>query len=924
MLVCWVQVAVAIGYVLLAFYNHITRPALQIELDGGGRRLLSVTPDGAADRAGLRPGDTIVSINDEPVTSGLASLYVVEAGQAVPVVFERGGQRQTTQVVPVTLEEARREAIRLGGASTLGAIAGYMHFPLHAWMLLLGVVVLSLRPNNADARLAALTFAYWAGGSFFFEDAGLGALLAPLGVGLRTAFFLVDAFFIAAFFGACLHFALIFPTGQAVRRWAPVEFLLYVATVPIFLEAAANGVRRAASPPAAVMPVSTNVYMTFGPTLLLIALAVLAARFTRMTDLNARRRLELVFLSLLPGVLGFLVYVVVSRGGASSLWIQIGRLTMLVGTMAGSGFFAYAVVRHRMFNIRFLLRRSLQYALARGTLLTLMALPVVGLLWFLYIHRGDSITVLLTREPALYLLLIVPLLMVVIYRRRVLDAVDRRFFREQYDARRLLLHVVSMVRDGSDTLGVSRVALDEIEKALHPKHVSLWQLDVQENVFRRGIYRGAGPGAPPPLPASSALVTLLATDSEPIDLHNHQTRAMIGRLPVPERLWLGSAVAYLLVPLIFEQRLVGVMVLGERMSEEPYSREDRELLRTLAAQLAFTLDYSRLRASPSLVWQPNTAITTPPEMMKLCPSCGRCYEATQIHCDADQRALVPEEGVPRHIDDKYVITRLLGRGGMGSVYMATQKRLNRPVAMKVLLTHLVGSSSMQGRFEREARIVARLRHPGIVTIHDFGVLRTGHAYLVMEYLEGQTLRKTILSGAQPVEKMLEIIGPVGEAIESAHRAGVVHRDLKPENIMLVRNHDGEFTPRVLDFGLAKMSNPSGDEEATLVQSGHSAGLVGTLMYMAPEALSGRTADARSDQYSLALITYELLAGTHPFGTATDLASVVKGHTDLPPPPLSDRVRGISERVAKAVHRALAKKPAERFGSVAEFVEAMGG
>ena len=203
------------------------------------------------------------------------------------------------------------------------------------------------------------------------------------------------------------------------------------------------------------------------------------------------------------------------------------------------------------------------------------------------------------------------------------------------------------------------------------------------------------------------------------------------------------------MPLLIEKRLVGLMVLGERKSEEPYSREDRELLRMLGAQLALTLDYTRLKQSPSLVWSPSTS-SAPihlhlSDVLQLCPRCGRCYAPDASQCEVDEQALVPESGVPRIIEDKYVVTRLLGRGGMGSVYLATQKRLNRPVAIKVLLSHLVGSSSMRSRFEREARIVARLRHPAIVTIHDFGVLPSGHAYLVMEYLDGETLRKTIIA-----------------------------------------------------------------------------------------------------------------------------------------------------------------------------------
>lgn len=229
---------------------------------------------------------------------------------------------------------------------------------------------------------------------------------------------------------------------------------------------------------------------------------------------------------------------------------------------------------------------------------------------------------------------------------------------------------------------------------------------------------------------------------------------------------------------------------------------------------------------------------------------------------------------------------------------------------------------MRDRFEREARIVARLRHPGIVTIHDFGVLSAGHAYLVMEYLEGQTLRKTILSGPQPYPRMLEIMKPVIEAVDAAHRAGVVHRDLKPENIMIVPDLDTKaLSPRVLDFGLAKMTGPIRDDEATIVQSGHSIGIVGTLMYLAPEILGGQAAGPQSDQYSLGLIAYELVAGVHPFHEAADLASIVRCHTMTPVPPLGDRA-DVPVPVAEAIHRALAKEAEDRFESVLQFLAAM--
>jgi eukaryotic-like serine/threonine-protein kinase len=758
-----------------------------------------------------------------------------------------------------------------------------------------------------------------------FRAYGFGVVLGAIPALLRAPLLVVDALMAGGFFAFFVHFALVFATDRR-GRW---EVVPYVAALPVFIETLANNFSRLRGNVRPLNLFLTDAYSSVGTLMLVAALAILVVRLMRTEDANRRRRLQLVFLSILPGSAAFIAGFVFTQLQLGHMWTAVARLLHTPATMLGSGIFTYAVVRHRMFNIRVLVRRSIQYALARGTLLVLMALPVVGLATFLYLHRGDSLSVLLTRTPAIYAVLLLPLLVVIRYRRRFLEALDRRFFREQYDARRVLLHVVSIIRGGSDMLALSRAAVDEIDRALHPKHISLWQADPEGEALHRGFWRGEDePVEVRPLPGGGTLATLLSGDDDPLDVFSRATRAFLQRLPEGEREWIQAVDAYLLVPLLIEQRLAGLLVLGERKSEEPYSREDRELLRMLGAQLALTLDYTRLKQSPSLVWSPASAAPLHlhlSDALQLCPRCGRCYAADEEKCELDEQKLVPESGVPRVIEDKYVVTRLLGRGGMGSVYLANQKRLNRNVAVKVLLSHLVGSSSMRTRFEREARIVARLRHPAIVTIHDFGVLPSGHAYLVMEYLDGETLRKTINSGAQPLDAALTILRPIGEAIDTAHRAGVVHRDLKPENIMISGSAaEASSGPhvRVLDFGLAKMSTPIGEDEQTLVQSGHSAGVVGTLMYMAPEVLSGHVADPRADQYSLGIIAWELLAGEHPLGGATDLASVVRGHTDKPVLPIRERVPSVPVHVGGAIDRALAKKPEERFPSVAEFIAAM--
>ncbi|HJQ35932.1 MAG TPA: protein kinase [Thermoanaerobaculia bacterium] len=916
-MLCWIQAVIAAFFVLLNFYVLVNRPMPGFDYSRASGKVLDVVPGGPAERTGITKGDTILSINGHAVAPGIIPLYFTRAGDAVPVVFEHAGIRRAASLTLITLEEQRHLALRAGEERAISAIASYLNFPLHVWMLGLGIALLVLRPANKDARLSALTLVYWAGSLFLYQTSGLPASF------LNIPMILIDAWFCAAFFAAVAHFALIFPS-ERVGRLRPIwEVVPYVVSLPIFIETLLNDLQRLRGDVRPAALPFRDASSSIGTVLLVAALITLGVRLTRMQDPNARRRLQLVFLSLLPATvtfsLGFL-------GDALRLGYTFNSIVRVLNTpmtMLGAALYGYAVVRHRLYNISVLVRRSLQYALARGTLFVLMSLPVIGLAIFVYAHRRESLADLLTGMPSVYLLLILPLVAMIHYRKRLLESLDRRFFREQYDARRVLQHVVSIIRGGSDMLALSRAALDEIDKALHPKHISLWQADPEAGQLHRGFYRGGdAPFEVVPLATTGTLASLLITDDDPLDVFHRSTRALLQRLPADEREWLRVSDAFLIVPLLIEKRLVGLMVLGERKSEEPYSREDRELLRTLGAQLALTLDYTRLKQSPSLVWSAPVHVYTS-DVVQLCPKCGRCYAADASQCELDQEALVPESGVPRIIEDKYIITRLLGRGGMGSVYLATQKRLNRPVAIKVLLSHLVGSASMRSRFEREARIVARLRHPAIVTIHDFGVLASGHAYLVMEYLDGETLRKVIAGGPQPLPAAMTILRPVGEAVDAAHNAGIVHRDLKPENIMLVRDHGSLPAPRVLDFGLAKMSSPIGEDEATFVQSGHSAGVVGTLMYMAPEVLSGHTADAKSDQYSLGLIAYELIAGEHPLGQSTDLASVVRGHTDLPLIPITDRVPDIPRNVADALHRALAKKADQRFRSVGEFIAAMG-
>ncbi|MBK9470775.1 MAG: protein kinase [bacterium] len=262
----------------------------------------------------------------------------------------------------------------------------------------------------------------------------------------------------------------------------------------------------------------------------------------------------------------------------------------------------------------------------------------------------------------------------------------------------------------------------------------------------------------------------------------------------------------------------------------------------------------------------------------------------------------------------YEIVAPLGAGGMGEVYRAKDTRLGRDVAVKVLPSHLSASAEVRARFEREARAVSSLNHPHICTLHDVG--REGDTdYLVMELVDGETLAERLARGALPLADVLRIGGQIADALNRAHRAGVVHRDLKPGNVMLTKTG-----AKLLDFGLAAAARPADAASSagaltnmpTMTSPLTTNGMIiGTLAYMAPEQLEGKETDARADLWSLGCVLYEMATGRRPFEGASQ-ASLITSIMSSTPPPLPSLAPLTPPALERIVRQCLAKDPDERW------------
>jgi len=302
-------------------------------------------------------------------------------------------------------------------------------------------------------------------------------------------------------------------------------------------------------------------------------------------------------------------------------------------------------------------------------------------------------------------------------------------------------------------------------------------------------------------------------------------------------------------------------------------------------------------------------------------SCTGCAGAVQLEDTFCARcgAPVTDPFIGTVVGERYRIVSRIGIGGMGAVYRAEHTMMRRDLAIKVLLPELSGKEEFARRFEREAESASRLDHPNIITVTDFGRTAEGSLFLAMEFLAGTSLGAAISGGPMPAGRALAIMRQILRALDHAHAAGVVHRDLKPENIMLIERDGNREFVKILDFGIAKVTEPQSGREA-LTQAGV---IFGTPEYLSPEQALGEAVDARADIYAAGVILFEMLAGRRPF-ESEDKVKIISMHLAHAPP----RIREVSPSVEvpipleQAVLQAMEKSRDNRFSSAAAFLQAL--
>ncbi|HEV3140051.1 MAG TPA: PDZ domain-containing protein, partial [Vicinamibacterales bacterium] len=712
-------------YFVLQFYCDFWRPeplGALLMFDRGGAIVEAVAPDTPASRAGLRPSDQIRSVDGHAIATRLDWMAIdasVEPGRPLHLIVRRSNMTFASDLV---LKWGRWSDWRSEGGGLLLTVR-----VTQAVSLLLAFYLAVKRPAYATARRAV-----WLLATLGVFSIVLPSRFAAVWRGIPPPFnlplwipFLSNAAVGAIF----LTFFASFPRVLVRSRWTWIALWTPIA-VGVAWYARFGALLLGQRDISAAVGDRTTALLAANLAYLVAGVAALVWNYGRL-DVSERRRVRVLMIGVTSGTIAgaplAMGYWLGSRADfahSSYLASPIFALgTILILLLPVS--LTYAVLRHRLFDVRVIIRLGVRYALARGVLGALIPAIAVALVADALLHGDQPLLQVVVARAWIYLALAAAAW--IAYRRQKawLDAIDRRFFREKYDAHRLLRELAADIREARSIERVAPKVVAQIEATLHPEFAAVMIRHAQQAEFATLVASPAG-RAPDGLPASSALFGLMRVLGKPIEIEVGDTGWIQQQLPPAETARLRAEGIDLVVPVsLAPDRSEVILALGAKRSEEPYGQEDLLLLTTIADALALPLELG-------------SADGASPDSLRECPDCGACYDSHASRCAAEGAALEASP-LPRLLAGRYRIERRLGRGGMGTVYAAIDTALERTVALKVMRLEAAAVSGAVARFQREARAAASFAHPNVVTVHDFGLSGGTQAFLVMELLEGRTL-----------------------------------------------------------------------------------------------------------------------------------------------------------------------------------------
>ena len=803
-----------------------------------------VTPDSPADKAGIRRGDVLVRVNDQlvrDVNYWYWFLCNVETGRPAVLETERSGQR-----LRAVLLLKRRPAQYW---STGPGIVLLLNLCCQFLGLGIAFVMAFLRPRDLLACTGALCLAIYSTLVFLPFD-GIVAMsrdwpvwyqvllwgtnvLNSVGLGIWFTFFALfprpsfhKSWIWAAAWTPILGFALIVnyqiwhfiysPERMIPSEWISVILAVYwIAYLP-------------------------------GP------FAMLAVKYWRLPSETERRRVRLFVVALALAImlaLPVLVYSQADYSNSRGAALFLSAPMRAVATLAVAAFpicFAYAILRHRLFDIRVIIRQGIRYAAAKQLLLLAAPAIIAVFVADIYTHRDRRVDEIVQERGWIYLSLAALAIFSHLRRERWLRSLDRRFFREQYDAQDIVHSTLEQVRAASSLADVAPTVVKRIHAAMHPTFCAIFgrrPIDITYSVISAFPDRFS----PPVLRTQNKVIELAKLVAKPVQLST-QDGWLNRELPSAEVENLQDAGVDLLAP-VHTSGLDAFIALGKKRSEEPYTSDDLRLIEDLAIGLALL---------PSAASHAEPADASSNE----CSVCGQCYDMAEELCRGDGSRLTTNS-FPRCLLGRFRLEFRIGRGGMGLVYEATDLQLQRKVAVKLILEDLIRDPAALDRFRREAHLLANFQHPNAVTLFDAGVTPEGRPFLVMERLTGRTLREELNERTRlPAGEVRSLLAQLCAALSAAHRRSLIHRDLKPENIFLC-DDDTPRLVKILDFGLAKLLMATSDAGQNTRFSTMAGQIAGTPAYMAPELLLGARPEQGRDLWALAIITFEMLIGYRP-------------------------------------------------------------